>query len=182
MSHRTRIAAFKAELKGVDLKDKFSSAAEEIAWIRKELRERNPGPNDYNGLVASLMLSFDEVLSKVSQYCNMCGLCCKFFTKVWLCDADNPLIDMMSEEMKSKYLGRTDGKLTFNIEHNCPFQKDNKCDVYEVRSRACRLWPAKRDSLGVIGVDLIPGCEAALKIIEDDWNYRQHLKNQGLSY
>lgn len=169
------------DLVDVNYHPPITTPAEEVVnWFRKVVSEANSAPGIFKDLSVGLIIPLEIASAMSKSYCTKCGKCCKFFCKIILFNIDKPLIDTMSEEFKSKYLkvDKTEIAIEKGKGNACPYLKDGLCEVYKLRPSTCTTYPIQHDLLGNTWINVIPGCECSLKIIEEDWSFRQALYSQ----
>ena len=87
----------------------------------------------------------DKIGSEIE--CTSCGRCCKELRPTFSQQDQQRLADrleMTVEQLKEQYLeyDESDNKPGWQMNGApCPFQKDNKCTVYEDRPQDCRGYP-----------------------------------------
>jgi hypothetical protein len=127
----------------------------------------------------------NEVISFVSEYhnlCNPCGDCCSKLT-IPLHRVELPVIarafndddELRMYIKKNQYPFNIQSEYYFKIDHQCPFLKTDKCQIYLNRPLVCRLFPiqlnAFLDSPSNLFRDpllLIVSGESHLPCIEDN--------------
>lgn len=87
--------------------------------------------------------------------CTGCGKCCTGSPGyVWITQEESLAIanylGLPLEEFLKKYTRSIFGRLSLRedqINYDCVFLKDNKCQIYEVRPKQCRTFPWWKENL-----------------------------------
>ncbi len=89
-----------------------------------------------------------DILSKLLFQCAKCGSCCNstFFDYIPLFhfDVTKILKNLRWNRNKLREICETreyEGQKLLHIKQPCPFFKDNNCNIYEFRPKACRDFP-----------------------------------------
>ncbi len=89
---------------------------------------------------------FNKIVKEVTEKidCTICANCCKALGTV-LNELDIEKIsnysNLTKEEFISKYLTKNDENELEIKQLPCPFLKDNRCQIYEIRPETCKNYP-----------------------------------------
>jgi uncharacterized protein len=87
--------------------------------------------------------------------CTGCADCCRNhgdYQYVYVTEAEIDVIALFlrlsQEELRRDYLEEVDGWMSARTDlPDCPFLKDERCIIYEVRPKQCSTWPFWSDNL-----------------------------------
>jgi len=93
-------------------------------------------------------LDFEEFRLRIPFVCRMCGECCRKLSKVIY---DPRTGKVYIEDLEFDYIEGVEEYKDFQhpIRIVCPFLKDNKCTIYQIRPKSCREYPLLTGDLGV---------------------------------
>lgn len=116
-----------------------------------------------------------EYANRLKIECGECGKCCEEFVgvRVWPDEISDmaTLMKMDEATFRGMFTSETGNHVVF-LKQPCPFHKENKCQIYEIRPRNCRIFPARGITVNgktVLGVsDFCPKADEALTILEGE--------------
>ena len=85
---------------------------------------------------------------RIPFVCRMCGECCRRLSKVVY---DPKTGKVYIEDIELDYIDGFDEFKDFShpIKVPCPFLKDNRCTIHDIRPKSCREYPLLTGDLGV---------------------------------
>jgi len=85
---------------------------------------------------------------RVPFVCRMCGECCRKLSKVVY---DPRTGKVYIEDLEIEWFEGLEEYKHFShpVKIQCPFLKDDKCEIYEIRPKSCREYPLLTGDLGV---------------------------------
>jgi len=108
---------------------------DEIEKIKKQKQWWNNTDQKICDEVKKIYDWLDSNIKPLNNKCDACGKCCNFDSFGHKLFVTTP--EMLHFSRKNKILPMTGS--------NCPYQKDNKCTVYQSRFAGCRIFFCKED-------------------------------------